>query len=58
MFFFQKKNCDIRNQKLQKNSSFSISFLFLRIFGMLYSIGPIQTCPKIMKFFVVFYWMG
>jgi len=24
----------------------------------LFSISPIQTCPKIIEFFIVFYWKG
>jgi len=34
-----------------------LSFFF-SIFGILFSISPIQTCPKIMEFSVVFYWKG
>jgi len=30
-------------------------FYFFSIFGILFSVSPIQTGPKIMKFFVVFY---
>jgi len=30
-------------------------FYFFSIFGIFFSISPIQTCPKIMEFFVVFY---
>jgi len=33
-------------------------FYFFTIFGILFSISPTQTCPKIMEFFVVFYWKG
>jgi len=31
---------------------------FFGIFGILFSISPIQTCPKIMEYFVVFYSKG
>jgi len=33
-------------------------FYFYSIFGILFSISPIQTCPKIMEIFVVFYETG
>jgi len=33
-------------------------FYFFSIFGILFAFSPIQTCPKIMEFFVVFYWKG
>jgi len=33
-------------------------FYFFSIFGILFSIPPIQICPKIMEFVVVFYWKG
>jgi len=33
-------------------------FYFFSIFGILFSIPPIQTCPKITEFFVVFYCKG
>jgi len=33
-------------------------FYFFSIFGILFSISPTQTCPKIMEFFVVLYWKG
>ena len=56
--FFIKKNWDIRNQKFQQNSTVSISFLFVNICDIFYSISPIQTCPKIMKIFVVFLFDG
>ena len=42
-------------QNFIKIPSFTISFLYFSIFGILFSIPPIQTCPKIMEFFVVFY---
>jgi len=49
---------NIRNTKFQQNSTVYNFFLFFSIFGILFSISPIQTCPKIMEFFVMFYWKG
>ena len=34
------------------------TFYFFSIFGILFSISPTQICPKIIEFFVVFYWKG
>ena len=31
-------------------------FYIFTIFGILFSVSPIQTCLKIMEFLVVFYW--
>jgi len=45
-------------QNFNKIPSFTIHFNFSSIFGILFCISPIQSCPKIMKFFVVFYWKG
>jgi len=56
--FFQKKIEIFEIQNFNKIPSFTISFLIFSIFGILFSISPIQTCLKIMKFFVVFYWKG
>jgi len=58
MIFFFKKNWDIWNPKFQQNSIIYYFFLFFSIFGILFSISPIQTCPKIIELFVVFYWKG
>jgi len=33
-------------------------FYFFSIFVILFSISRTQTCPKIMEFFVEFYWKG
>ena len=38
-------------QNLSKIPSFTISFLFFSIFGILFSISPIQTSPNILEFF-------
>jgi len=56
-FLFSKKNWDIWNQKFQQNSIIYY-FFFFSIFGIFFSISPIQTGPKIMEFFIVFYWKG
>jgi len=58
VFFFKKKIEIFENQNFNQNPSFTVSFLFFSIFGILFPISPIQTCPKIMEFFVVFYWKG
>jgi len=42
-------------QIFDKIPSFTITFLFFSIFGILFPISHIQTCRKIMEFFVVFY---
>jgi len=56
---FYQKIQTFQIQNFNKISSFTISFFyFFRIFGILFCISPIQTFPKIMKFFVVFYWKG
>jgi len=57
-FFFQKKIEILEIKNFNKIPSFTISFLFFSIFGILFSISPIQSCPNIMEFFVVFYWKG
>jgi len=42
-------------QNFNKNSTvYYFFFIFFGIFGILFSISPIQTRPKIMEFFVVF----
>jgi len=45
-------------QTFNKIPSFTILFYFSRNFGILFCIKPLQNCPKIMEFFVVFYWKG
>jgi len=57
-FFFQKR---LRYLKFKISTKFHrllFLFYFFTIFGILFSISPIQTCPKVMKFFVLFYWNG
>jgi len=54
-FFFQKNIEIFEIQNFNKIPSFTIFFYFFRIFGILFSISPMQTFPKIMEFFVVFY---
>jgi len=56
--FFKKKIEILEIENFNKIPSFSTSLLFLNIFGILFSIWPIQTCPKIMESFNVFYWKG
>jgi len=56
--FFQKKIEILEIQNFNKIPSLSISFLFFKIFGILFPISRIQTYPKSMKIFVVFYWKG
>jgi len=57
VFFFLKKSWDLWNPKFTKITSFTISLLFFYHFlYLLFSISPIQTCEKIMVFFVAFYW--
>jgi len=56
--FYQKLEI-FEIQDFNKIPSFTIPFFyFFSIFGILFSISPIQTCPKIMEFSVVFYWKG
>jgi len=56
--FFSKKIEIFEIQNFNKIPSLTIFFYFFSIFGILFSISPIQTCPKIMEFFVVFFWKG
>ena len=59
--FYQKILQKLRYLKSKisiKFHSLLFRFYFFSIFGILFSISPIQTCPKIMEFFVVFYWKG
>jgi len=56
--FYQKIEI-FQNTKFQQNSIvYYFFFIFFSIIGILFSISPIQTFPKIMEFFVVFYWKG
>jgi len=57
-FFFSKKIDILEIENFNKIPLFTIYFLFFSIFGILFSISPIQTCPNIMKIFVVLYWKG
>jgi len=56
--FFSKKIEIFEIQNSNKILSFTISFLLFSIFGIFFPISPIQTCPKITEFSVVFYWKG
>jgi len=55
--FYQKIEI-FKIQNFNKIPSFTICLNFFSIFGILLSISPIQTCPKIMEFFVVISWKG
>jgi len=57
-FFFKKKLRYLKSKISTKFHRLLFLFYFFSIFGILFSISPIQTCPKIMKFFVVFFWKG
>jgi len=57
-FFFQKKFTYLKSKNSTKFHRLLFPFYVFRIFGILFSISPIQTCPKVMEFFVVFYWTG
>jgi len=46
-------------QNFNKIPSFTISFLFFSAFlAFFLTISPVQTCPKIKGFFIVFYCKG
>jgi len=55
LFFFQKK---LRYLKSKISTKFNRLLFRFYFFGIMFSISPIQTCPKIMEFFVVFYRKG
>jgi len=55
MLFFSKKIEIFEIQILTKFHHLLFLFYFFRIFGILFSISPIQTGQKVMEFFVVFY---
>jgi len=58
-FFFLKKKLRYLKSKIStKFHCLLFCFIFLAFLAFFFSISPIQTCPKIMKFFVVFYWKG
>jgi len=50
-FFFQKKLRYLKSNISTKFNRLLFFFYFISIFGILFSISPIQTCPNIMKFF-------
>ena len=56
--FFRKKLRYLKSKISTKFKRLLFLFYFFRIFDILFSISPIQTCPKIMEFFEVFYWKG
>jgi len=51
--FYQKLEI-FEIQNFNKIPPLTISFYFFSIFGILFSISPIQISPTIMEFFVVF----
>jgi len=56
-WFFFKKIWYIWNPKFHQNSLIYYFFLlFLAFLTSFFAISPIQTCQKIIEFFVVFYW--
>jgi len=57
-FFFQKKLRYLKSKISTKFHRLLFLFYFFSIFGIWFSISPIQTCPIIMEFFVVFYSKG
>jgi len=59
LWFFFMKIWYIWNPKFHQNSIIYYFFLiFLAFLTSFLSISPIQTCVKIIEFFVVFYWKG
>jgi len=58
LFFSKKKLRYLKSKISTKIHRLLFLFYFFSIFGIWFPISPIQTCPKIMKFFVVFYWKG
>jgi len=55
-FYFEKKLRYLKSKISTKFHRLQFRFYLFRIFGILFSISPIQSCPKIIEFFVVFYW--
>jgi len=57
-FFFQKKVRYLKSKISTKFHRLLFLFHFFSIFGILFSISRTKRCPKLMAFFVVFYWKG
>ena len=55
LWFFRQKIEIFDIQNLNKIPLFTISFLFLAFLTSFIPISPIQTCQKVMEFFVVFF---
>ena len=55
MVFFQKKLRYLKSRISTKFHRLLFLFYYFSIFGIFFSISPIQTCQKIIEFFVVFY---
>ena len=58
VFFFKKKLRYLKSKISTKFYRLLFRFYFFSIFGILFSISPIQSFPKIMEFFEVFYCKG
>ena len=52
--FYKKKLRYLKSKISTKFHRLLFLFYFFSIFGIFFSISAIQTCPKIIKFFVVF----
>ena len=59
VFFFKKKLRYLKSKISTKLHHLLFDFyFFLEFLAFFFSISPIETCPKIMEFFVLFYWKG
>ena len=58
VFYFKKKLRYLKSKISTKFHRLLFRFYFFSIFGILFSISPIQSFPKIMEFFKVFYCKG
>jgi len=56
VFFFKRKLRYLKSKISTKFHRLLFLFYFFSIFGIFFSISPIQTCQKIVLLFVVFYW--
>jgi len=56
LFCFQKNLTYLEYKISTKFHRLLFLFYFFSIFSILFSISAIETCPKIMELFVVFYW--
>jgi len=58
MEYFLKKYRHLKSKIVHKFHRLLFLFYFFSIFGTLFAISRTQNYPKIMEFFVVFYWKG